>query len=309
MSTNTGGASPRVLSLQNSGNNPQSALPDSDLQLPAGALDCHVHVIDPLRYPCPLTPGYLPPPPARTDSTALDSVLQQHGVAGALLVQASCYGTDNSVMLDMLHSKCSARAAVAGIEPDISGATLEALAAGGIIGLRLNVINHGTQALTQIAPLLPHLQRLGWFVEVQCRAADFTALAGPLLAAEIPLVFDHLGYPEPKLGVKEPGFQDILRLGRQGRAVVKLSGAFRLSRQAWPHADLDPFVAELLDAFGPARCVWGSDWPFVSTTTPPRYADVIALLARWLPEAADRHTVLVDAPRACLGLSCWQSIP
>ena len=87
MSTNTGGASPRVLSLQNSGNNPQSALPDSDLQLPAGALDCHVHVIDPLRYPCPLMPGYLPPPPARTDSTALDSVLQQHGVAGAAPAQ------------------------------------------------------------------------------------------------------------------------------------------------------------------------------------------------------------------------------
>ena len=51
----------------------------------------------------------------------------------------------------------------------------------------------------------------------------------------------------------------MLELGRRGNAAVKLSGAFRSSRQLWPYADCDEYVRALIDAFTLDNCVWGSD--------------------------------------------------
>ena len=90
-------------------------------------------------------------------------------------------------------------------------------------------------------------------------------------------------------------------LASGGRAAVKLSGAFRLSRGPWPHADLDPYIAALVDAFTPDNCVWGSDWPFVRFPARTDYGPQLALLERWLPAARDRRRVLWETPRRWFG--------
>ena len=102
-------------------------------------------------------------------------------------------------------------------------------------------------------------------------------------------------------GTAGEGFQSVLALGREGNATVKFSSLFRVSRELKGFHDLEPFVEELLAAFGVGGCIWGSDWPFINVPRRPNYADVRAPLSRWLPDAGDRERVLVDNPRRLFG--------
>ena len=47
-------------------------------------------------------------------------------------------------------------------------------------------------------------------------------------------------------------------------AYCKLSGLVTEAGGKWTEAALKPYVEVLLQAFGPARLMWGSDWPVVN---------------------------------------------
>jgi L-fuconolactonase len=70
---------------------------------------------------------------------------------------------------------------------------------------------------------------------------------------ELTFVLDHLG--NPPIGKQSPW--DIRALASAPNVVAKLSG---LPTEA-KVGDLRPYVEEALAAFGPARLMWGSDWP------------------------------------------------
>jgi L-fuconolactonase len=53
-------------------------------------------------------------------------------------------------------------------------------------------------------------------------------------------------------------------IGRGSEAFCKLSGLATEARPGWRASDLQAHVDVLLDAFGPARLMWGSDWPVVN---------------------------------------------
>jgi predicted TIM-barrel fold metal-dependent hydrolase len=117
------------------------------------------------------------------------------------------------------------------------------------------------------------------------------------------LIIDHFGEPDPSRPILQPGFQAILRLGRDTDAVVKLSAPFRTSAQPFPHVDVDPFVAAVVDVFGLDRCVWGSDWPFINTTQRVEYGNLLNCLQRWLPSPDDRDRVLRQNPARLFGFT------
>ncbi|GAA2773241.1 amidohydrolase family protein [Kitasatospora cinereorecta] len=77
-------------------------------------------------------------------------------------------------------------------------------------------------------------------------------------------VLDHLGKPPIATGPLTPWAADVRRLAALPNTVCKLSG---LLTEAAPGADvhdLQPYVDVALQAFGPQRLMFGSDWP-VST--------------------------------------------
>ncbi len=271
-----------------------------------GGYDCHLHVIDPARFPYGPGPGYLPRAEEKGDAALLRETFAAHGIAGALLVQPSIYGTDNGCMLDAMARAEGAYRGIAVIAPDIEDDELDRLAAAGVVGIRLNAENLGAAVMLAARDLLPRLVERDWYIQVQVRATQLPDFAELLTSPIKPgatsrLIFDHLGFPEVERGVDDPGFQEVLRCGRERLALVKLSGAFRHSCQTFPHADLDPFAAALLEAFGPENCIWGSDWPFFGDTKPP-YAATLAMLERWVPDPAARRQILIENPRRCFGL-------
>jgi predicted TIM-barrel fold metal-dependent hydrolase len=267
----------------------------------AQIIDAHVHVVDPARYPVPDGPGYKPGSDDIGTAEELKATLGRHGVEAAIVVQLSGYGTDNRCVLDAVARSGGRWRAIVALEPGASGRELDRLTAAGAVGARFNIANLGEAALAGGARLFEALAERGWVAQVQCPAKLLPELPPWLARAPGPLLFDHLGLPEVARGVEEPGFQRLLTFGREG-AFIKLSGAFRLSHEPYPHADLQPFVAALCEAFPPERRVWGSDWPFVATGRRPAYSETLALLDRWLPEPRGREFALRDVPRRLFGL-------
>ncbi|CAG4889966.1 amidohydrolase family protein [Paraburkholderia saeva] len=80
------------------------------------------------------------------------------------------------------------------------------------------------------------------------------------------IVVDHGAKPPVRDGQAgwRPWADSITRLARLPNIHCKLSGLASEAAPAWTEATLQPYVNHLLDAFGPARLIWGSDWPVLN---------------------------------------------
>jgi predicted TIM-barrel fold metal-dependent hydrolase len=231
-------------------------------------------------------------------------VLDAHGVTHALLVQPSCYGFDNSAMLDAIGTVAPGRfKAIAVISGRESEGELQALAERGVVGVRFNLVNADRSALIGAGALrlLERVKGLDWFAQIYAEDADWCDIAPVLRRAGVQVLVDHLGVRSLAAGPAAPGFQAVLDLGRSGMAVVKLSAPYRIASRPDRYDELDGYVEALLAAFGKERCVWGSDWPFLGTDGGIRYRDCLTALDRWLPDALDRDQVLRGNPARLFG--------
>ncbi|MER5211887.1 amidohydrolase family protein [Streptomyces sp. NPDC002838] len=79
---------------------------------------------------------------------------------------------------------------------------------------------------------------------------------------ELTFVLDHLGKPPIASGTLEPWASDLRALAALPNTVCKLSGMVTEADLAsWTIDDLRPYADIVLDAFGPDRLMFGSDWP------------------------------------------------
>lgn len=75
-------------------------------------------------------------------------------------------------------------------------------------------------------------------------------------------VLDHLAKPRIRERVLEPWRTNLLELGKRENLYCKLSGMVtEADWSKWTVSDLRPYVHAALQAFGPARLMFGSDWP------------------------------------------------
>lgn len=123
-------------------------------------------------------------------------------------------------------------------------------------------------------------------------------LAPQLLGSGAHILIDHCGRPAIGMGPAAPGFQATLQMGASGRATAKLSGLQKFSAMDFPFTDAAWVVQELLQAFGPAHCVWASDWPFLKAERRLDYGPLLRRLETLVPDAAVRQAILWDTPKA-----------
>jgi predicted TIM-barrel fold metal-dependent hydrolase len=286
-----------------------------NFDVPAGATDCHVHVIpEPANFP--FSPGrvYTPPVATATQLLALQHALHLDRV---VVVTPSVYGKDNLATLDALRQLGPARArGIAVIDEHASAAELDAMHKAGISGIRLNLETAGVvdpaAAGRQLDIATKQIAGRGWHVEMYTRMPVIAALSGVFGSLPVPILFDHIGGAQASLGVGQPGFAELVALMKSGKVYVTLSGAYRASTLP-DYSDVAP-LAKALIAANPERLVWGSDWPHPdSNSVPGRKTTDIApalpvddgrllnLLAEWAPDAAVRKAILVDNPKRLIG--------
>ncbi|MFK8907306.1 amidohydrolase family protein [Streptomyces sp. YS-3] len=74
-------------------------------------------------------------------------------------------------------------------------------------------------------------------------------------------VLDHLGKPPVASGAVEPWASAVRALAALPNTVCKLSGLVTEAGPGWSVEALRPYADTVLDAFGPGRLMYGSDWP------------------------------------------------
>jgi predicted TIM-barrel fold metal-dependent hydrolase len=171
----------------------------------------------------------------------------------------------------------------------------------GVVGLAFNPAMNGVDAMADADALFDTLSELDMFAQIQTIGDQLMALRPLIERTRTRILIDHCGRPEVASGIEQPGFQMLLRLADNDRTVVKLSGLQKFSQLPYPYEDAQIFVQQLLAAFGPDRCVWGSDWPFLRAPERMDYAPLLTLVQRLIPDADARRRVLWSTPSRLFG--------
>jgi predicted TIM-barrel fold metal-dependent hydrolase len=234
-----------------------------------------------------------------------------------VIVTPSVYGPDNSATLFGIKARGATARGVAVIDDKTSESELDAMQQAGFRGIRLNLATSGVNdpnvARQRFQAAVDRMKARGWHVQLFTSLAVISAIKDLVATASVPVVFDHFGGAQAALGVDQPGFADLVELVKSGKAYVKISGAYRASKQAPDYPDAAP-LARALIAANAERIVWGTDWPHPDSVTPPdrKITDVTPLfqiddgrlfnqLPVWAPDDAIRRKILVDNPARIYG--------
>jgi predicted TIM-barrel fold metal-dependent hydrolase len=271
-------------------------------------IDCHCHIFDPVRFPYRDDTAYRPAQQEIGTAAQFVRVMDAYSVRHALLVgPTSGYRTDNRCLLDALETYEERFRGIAVVDNDIGRSELVALRRAGVVGVAFNPAMEGVELVRDAGALFALLADLGMFAQIQVCGDQLVALAPWLAQQEAQLLIDHGGRPDIEAGVAQPGFQALLRLADSARASVKLSGWQKYSRDAYPYEDAWPYAHALLGAFGPQRCVWGSDWPFLRAPERLDYGPLLTLFEQIVPDAETRHQIQWETPRRLFGFDAQRS--
>jgi 2-pyrone-4,6-dicarboxylate lactonase len=264
--------------------------------LPPDACDAHCHVYGPAdRFPYAPERAYTPPDAPKEGLVALHDRL---GVTRAVIVQASCHGTDNRAMLDAIATSAGRYRGVAIVDDGVSDAELAALHQGGVRGVRFNFVRHlgGVPDLQVFHRVVERVAALGWHLILHLDAVDIADFSALFRQLPVPFVIDHMGRVNAADGVQQPPFRALLELMKLETCWVKVCGAERVSASGPPFHDAVPFAAALIAA-APDRVLWGTDWPHPNLARHmPNDGDLVDLVPLLAPDTGLRRKLLVENP-------------
>jgi 2-pyrone-4,6-dicarboxylate lactonase len=267
-----------------------------DYVAPAMACDAHCHVFGPAAtFPYAPNRAYTPQDAPKERLAALHQVLR---IERAVIVQASCHGTDNRAMLDAIAHSGGRYRGVAIVDETFGDADYAALHAGGIRGVRFNFVRHlgGMPDMNVFHRVVQRIVPLGWHLIVHLDAVDIVELSSLLRSVPVPFVVDHMGRVKASEGVAQPAFRALLDLMRLENCWVKVCGAERVSTAGPPFHDAIPFAKAVIET-APDRVLWGTDWPHPNVGRHmPNDGDLLDLVPLMAPDEAMRHKLLVENP-------------
>ncbi len=285
---------------------PVCMAPDPDTKTPAykpppNATDAHCHIFGPGEvYPYAENRSYTPPDAPLSRFKELQATL---GLERAVLVNASCHGSDNTVILDAIAQSQGQYRGVANVDGAITDAELERLHEGGIRGIRFNFVKHlgGMPDMAEFHTLVHRINPLGWHVVLHFDAADLLEFEDMLRALPVQFVIDHMGRVPTKDGLEQRPFKILLDTARMENCWVKICGAERISSMGPPFTDAVPFGQAILEVCED-RILWGTDWPHPNIKKHmPNDGDLVDLIPLLMPDVSTQQKVLVDNPDRLYG--------
>ena len=93
-------------------------------------------------------------------------------------------------------------------------------------------------------------------------------------------VLDHIAKPAIRAGELQPWVRNLAELARRPNVFCKLSGVVtEANYSTWTYEQIAPYMDAALEAFTPARLMFGSDWPVCRVAV--TYADWVRTIERF----------------------------
>jgi predicted TIM-barrel fold metal-dependent hydrolase len=262
-------------------------------KLPKNACDTHCHIFGPSdRYPYIAKRAYTPADAPKEVLAALHAKL---GVDRAVIVQASIHGSDNRPTLEAMRSDPARYRGVAMIDDETTDRELREMHEAGILGIRFNFNRNlgGFPDMDLVVRSVARVRDMGWHLVMQVDGVDVPALTPFIRSLPVPFVIDHMGRCDVNKGIGQPDFLALLDLMKLEGAWIKISCPERM--QAPPYAGVVRFARALLAA-RPDRVIWGTDFPHPNLKVPPDDVELVNMVPRYAPTAAEQHRLLVANP-------------
>ncbi len=228
-----------------------------------------------------------------------EALALEEGITGSIAVQARSTLAETDWLLAQAHLSSFIRGVVGWVpltEPGVEGHLERLGAAGKLVGVR-----HILQAEPDPGYMLRDDFNAGIACLTRHRLAYDILILPPLMAAAIELVdrhpeqvflLDHLGKPPIAAGEIAAWRTEIRRLAERPNVACKLSGMVtEADWTSWTVDGLRPYFEVVLEAFGPERLMWGSDWPVLNVAGD--YKTWRGVVAAWLEPLSEEEAEAV----------------
>ena len=198
----------------------------------------------------------------------LAPILAAHQIKGTVLVQAAPTIAETEYLLELADRHDLIKGVVGWVDFESNDAPRDIA----------RLAEHG--ALVGLRPMIQNIKDVDWMLGSDLRPAFDALLAHDLTLdaltlpqhlanlstlldrhPEMRVVIDHGSKPHIRDGIIDGWAEDMSALARQTSAFCKLSGLVTEAPADWTVDHLKPYVDHLLECFGHARLIWGSDWP------------------------------------------------
>ena len=267
---------------------------------PPLACDAHCHIFGPAaKFPFAPDASYHPP------DSPFEGLQKLHAILGferAVIVHASCHGSDMRATLDGIKRSKGAYRGTAIIDESYSEKDFQRMQDGGIRGVRFNFVQHlgGRPDMAFFHRTVARLKDMGWHLIVHLDAQDLVELRDMFMKIPVPMVIDHMGRVQASKGLDQEPFRVLLDFMKNQNTWVKVCGAERVSSKGPPFDDAVPFARALIAA-APDRILWGTDWPHPNVKIMPNDGDLVDLFPLMAPEPELQRRILVDNPARLYG--------
>ena len=218
--------------------------------------------------------------------------MERAGVDKAVLIQHAGE-TDNGYHIECLDRHPGRFVSAMVVEPEDDGSKIRAWAERGIIGIRLPIASRA-QAADPLAQWRTAAE-LDLVVSAQSTPAallseDFAEVLAKF--PELSIVIEHLAGVGNDAAPPYEDFTRVLALAEYPNLSIKLPGFGEFCALPHPFRDVPPLAEMAIDAFGPSRVMWGSDWPVCLLAADYNTVLDIALDAMGSMSDKDRHRFL-----------------
>jgi predicted TIM-barrel fold metal-dependent hydrolase len=241
-------------------------------------IDTHIHILEPERFTYEWTKGF-PALSGRFDLSDYQKASADTGIQAGVFMEVDCEESADEAryfcsLAEQPGSLIQAVVAAARPESPDFERNLEAIAHPCLTGIR-RVLHTQPDELSQSSLFRENVSRLGalGLSFDLCVLQRQLPLALDLVRAcpQTTFILDHCGVPEIS-GNDAPAGAGFLAWKKSLRALAtepnvngKISGITAYAPETLRNAPgLRPYTDAMLEAFGPARLVWGGDWPVVN---------------------------------------------
>ena len=268
---------------------------------PPLACDAHCHIFGPgSKFPYAKEAAYEPPD---SPFEALQVLHRKLGLERAVIVHASCHGSDMRATLDGIARSKGAYRGTAIIDEKYTEKDFQRMHDGGIRAVRFNFVKHlgGRPDMAFFHRTVERVKAMGWHLILHLDATDLVEFQDLFKRITVPMVVDHMGRVKAAGGLQQEPFRILLSSLKNENIWVKVCGAERVSSMGPPFTDAVPF-AQALIAAAPDRILWGTDWPHPNVGAHmPNDGDLVDLFAQMAPDPAVQRRILVENPARLYG--------